>query len=224
MKIFIAIFLLAAIAMGGWYVYENLLFPEPPKPIDEDVPKKLINAQERIIKLESNSEILVSIKNLNKLPAGIFEVIFFSQDKEGARHFLTPLEFSLASGLHLPQKLISPINTYNFGTLGGETKNYHFLILEISSPEAAREGILGWEKNMPKELAKIFSNLGNLEARAELSFRDRVIRNQNARILELGDAQIIHSFYNERLLIIVPSEEVFGAIISRYAVFPPNSN
>src|SRR3989338_6653383 len=155
MKIFIAIFLLAAIAMGGWYVYENLLFPEPPKPIDEDVPKKLNNAQERIKNIESKSEILVRIKNFNKFTVVILEVIFLSQDKEGARHFLTPLEFSLASGLHLPQKLISPINTYNFGTLGGETKNYHFLILEISSPEAAREGILGWEKNMPKELAKI---------------------------------------------------------------------
>src|SRR3989344_370313 len=72
MKIFLGILFLIFITWGGWYVYKNFLFPEPSKPVDEDVPKKLINAQERIIRLESNSEISKDINDIKKL--SIFDI------------------------------------------------------------------------------------------------------------------------------------------------------
>lgn len=221
-KIFLAIFLFIVMAGGGWYVYKNFLFPEPPKPVDEDVPKKFINAQERIIKLASDSKISSAINAIPKLPDGSFEILFFSRDENGARHFLTRLEFFLASGLHIPQKLFSSINNYNFGVLGWDGKNYPFLVFEISSPEEAREGILAWEKNMPKELSGIFHNSKNIGASGETSFSDRVIKNQTARISDSSGSQVIYSLYNQKLLVITPSQEAFAAIISRYAVFPPN--
>lgn len=222
MKIILAIFLLIIFALGGWYVYKNFLYPEPPKSIDEEVPKKLINAQERIIKLATTSELSKKISASGRLPKGNFEVIFFSEEREGARHFLTPLEFSLASGMHIPQELFSSISNYNFGTIGGNAKNYNFLILDVKSPEAARDGILKWEDNMLKSLKVIFPDLENSSVQGKSVFQDKIIKNQNARILESGNSKIVYSFYNQRLLIIAPSEEIFGAIISRYAIFPPN--
>src|SRR3989344_2356822 len=187
MKIFLGILFLIFITWGGWYVYKNFLFPEPSKPVDEDVPKKLINAQERIIRLESNSEISKDINDIKKLPNDSFEVIF-----------------------------------YNFGLVGGETKNYPFLILDIESAEEARAGITEWEKNMPKELSGIFADLENMKTEGKDSFHDQVIKNQTARIFESSGNKIVYTFYNQRLLIIAPSVEAFSAIISRYAVFPPN--
>src|SRR3989344_4454749 len=133
MKIFLLILLLVVLAGGGWYVYKNFLFPEPPAPVDEDVPKKLINAQERIIKLESNSELSKAVRNIGKLPRGSFEVVYFSENASGARHFLTPLEFSLAGSMHPPQKLLSLVIYYHFGFSGGETQHYPFLIFAIGS-------------------------------------------------------------------------------------------
>ncbi|OGF70322.1 hypothetical protein A3H65_00080 [Candidatus Giovannonibacteria bacterium RIFCSPLOWO2_02_FULL_45_14] len=222
MKIFLLILLLVVLAGGGWYVYKNFLFPEPPAPVDEDVPKKLINAQERIIKLESNSELSKAVRNIGKLPRGSFEVVYFSENASGARHFLTPLEFSLAGSMHPPQKLLSLVINYNFGFSGGETKNYPFLIFEIGSIDEARAGIMGWEKNMPGELPGIFGGSENSGTVGEISFQDKVIKNQNARIFESGSTKVIYAFYNQKLLIITSSEEAFDAIISRYAVFPPN--
>ncbi|OGF51786.1 hypothetical protein A3I27_04395 [Candidatus Giovannonibacteria bacterium RIFCSPLOWO2_02_FULL_43_11b] len=222
MKIFLGILFLIFITWGGWYVYKNFLFPEPSKPVDEDVPKKLINAQERIIRLESNSEISKDINDIKKLPNDSFEVIFFSADNEGARHFLTPMEFFLAGEMHPPQVLLSSVINYNFGLVGGETKNYPFLILDIESAEEARAGITEWEKNMPKELSGIFADLENMKTEGKDSFHDQVIKNQTARIFESSGNKIVYTFYNQRLLIIAPSVEAFSAIISRYAVFPPN--
>lgn len=221
-KIISGVLFLMILIGGGWYAYDQYFSVEARKPKDETIPNKLINADEKIINLVTRGDLPNELSKLEKLDEGKFQIIFLSETKEDARHFLNPLEFSYAAELHPPEKLFNSIISYNFGVVGGGEKNYPFLILKISSSETALQGIEQWEKFLPQELSVLFSLEKNAEDIKNHKFENGIIKNQNVRIFNASSTQIIYSTYNQNLIIITSGEKAFADIISRYSIFPPN--
>lgn len=223
-KIFIGVLLFLVAVAVGYLAYRDYILPAMNDEVIVEKPKKLINAQEKIIKLASASDLISEAqKEISRnFGPGDFYVFLFSQDKEGLEHYLSGQEFFVSSGFHLPSRLSLTIRNSNLGAVGSivaGTKNSPFLIFEVASYDDAFAGALEWEKNMPSELMSFFPDLKNA---VEREFKDVVIKNQDARVFESGDGKIFYTFFNKKLLIITGSEKILEDIIKRYEIFPPN--
>jgi len=98
-----------------------------------------------------------------------------------------------------------------------------FIVLKVTSFDAAFSGMLSWEKTMSGDLAPFFGTpvLGTFDSRArtetqisEPFFVDTIISNNDTRILvdEARSERIIYSFLNKNTILITSSREALKAV------------
>lgn len=190
------------------------------------LPESLIFADEKIaVKLESAERDFFIAHARETLYApltpGSFRAINFIQTKNGREASLALADFIAIPGLNLPARLGGELRGFTLGAQNHLGEIHPFLIFKISSfPESFQAALL-WEKTMPNDLRLFFKNIPLL-GESNALFKDRVIKNQDARVLEeAGKTLLAYSFFNRNLLILTDSVQALGEIITRYAVFPP---
>lgn len=106
-------------------------------------------------------------------------------------------------------------NKYMLGIYSYDT-NEVFLILSVDDYASSYSGMLKWEKDMPKDLAKIFSVDQDFLTRT-YSFSDLSIKNKDLRIIrdDAGKTIMLYSFIDKETLLITKNEKIFGAILAR---------
>ena len=186
----------------------------------------MIFADEKIaVKLDSGERDIFIAKAREALYApltpGSFRAVNFIQTKNGRETPLALPDFLAIPGLNLPARLGDQLLGFTLGAQNQFGEIHPFLIFKISSfPESFQAALL-WEKTMPNDLRLFFKNIPLL-GESNALFKDRVIKNQDARVLEeAGKTALAYSFFNRNLLILADSGEALGEIITRYAVFPP---
>lgn len=115
-----------------------------------------------------------------------------------------------------PSSLVrSFYNKYMLGIYSYDT-NEVFLILSVNDYASSYSGMLKWEKDMPKDLAKIFSVDQDFLTRT-YSFSDLSIKNKDLRIIrdDAGKTIMLYSFIDKETLLITKNEKIFGAILAR---------
>jgi hypothetical protein len=107
---------------------------------------------------------------------------------------------------------------YMIGVYAFDT-NEVFLILKVKDFASSYSGMLHWEKDMPKDLAKIFSIDDGLLSTSS-SFVDEALKNKDLRIFKdsSNKTQLLYSFIDQETLIITKNENIFNAIIGRYSI------
>lgn len=190
------------------------------------LPESLIFADEKTaVKLESGERDFFIAKAREALYApltpGSFRTVNFIQTKNGREAPLQLADFITVPGLNLPARLGGELRGFTLGAQNYLGEIHPFLIFKTASfPESFRAALL-WEKTMPNDLRLFFKNIPLL-GESNTVFKDRVIKNQDARALEeTGKTVLAYSFFNRNLLILTDSGEALGEIITRYAVFPP---
>ncbi len=108
---------------------------------------------------------------------------------------------------------------YMFG-LYVSAQNEPFLILKTNSYETAFSGMLSWEDTIIDELGPLFIKDTTLLAETDKkgSFKDRIIKNKDARIIKdvNGNTVLLYSFLDKETILITTQEEVFVEIFGRY--------
>lgn len=107
---------------------------------------------------------------------------------------------------------------YMFGVYSYDT-NEIFIILKVSDFASSYSGMLKWEKEMPKDLQRLFGLAPELLAES-VSFSDLALKNKDLRVLKdfSGKTQLLYSFINKDTLVITKNESIFSAIIGRLSV------
>ena len=122
-------------------------------------------------------------------------------------------------GPNQPGALTRSFDTaYMVGVYSYET-NELFIILKVKDFASSYSGMLRWEKDMPKDLAKIFGL--NPELLSTTSpFIDEAIKNKDLRILKdfSGKTQLLYSFIDKETLVITKNEGIFNAILGRLTI------
>ena len=119
-----------------------------------------------------------------------------------------------------PTSLISSLSgEYFIGSLPSKSKDNYILVLYIKNHASAIVGTKAWEKLMFKDIKKIFPNSykGDPSAGENIEFYSSIVNNQNVRILEDKDGEIlvIYGIVNSRALIISTDDLTFINILDR---------
>ena len=124
------------------------------------------------------------------------------------------------SEINLPAGLADQTLELTLGSLAKESIIHPFLILKTGSFPNAFQQALSWEKTMPSSLRIFFKDLPLLDEAPV--FKDRVVKNQDARVLESsGRTVAAYAFFNRNFLVLTDDEKSLAEIITRWAVFPP---
>ena len=210
-------------ALGGflWYRASDRAAQkvQPPPPQD------LIFADEKVsVKLDALSRELLIQKAREALFApldgGAFRTIHFETEINGEASFLSAEEILKISEINLPTGLADQISELTLGSLAKEGVVHPFLILKTGSFPNAFQQALSWERTMPSSLRIFFKDLPLLDEAP--AFKDRVVKNQDARVLEsAGRTVAVYAFFNRNFLVLTDDEKSLAEIITRWAVFPP---
>lgn len=109
-------------------------------------------------------------------------------------------------------------NIYMLGVYSYDT-NEIFMIIKIKDFPSAYSGMLRWESDMSKDLAKIYSITPETQA-LESGWSDQSLKNKDLRVLKdfNGKTQLLYSFVDKETLVIAKNESLFGAIIGKLAI------
>ncbi|MDP3763024.1 MAG: hypothetical protein Q8Q97_03055 [bacterium] len=218
----VGIFLLLA-ALGGFLWYRALdraaqkSQPVPPQDLifaDEKVSVRL-DALSREVLIQKGREALFAA-----LDGGAFRTVHFETETNGEASFLSAEEILKTSEINLPDGLAAQTSELTLGSLAKDGAIHPFLILKTGSFPDAFHQALSWEKTMPSSLRIFFKDLPLLDEAPV--FKDRVVKNQDARVLEsAGRTVAAYAFFNRNFLVLTDDEKSLAEIITRWAVFPP---
>ena len=97
--------------------------------------------------------------------------------------------------------------------------NKPFLILKTTSFNQAFAGMLAWEPYIRRDLAPVFGTAAVASSTPDSAdiFRDRVIRNIDARALfnQDGTTALLYAFPNQEIIIITTNEATFNELLQR---------
>jgi hypothetical protein len=200
----------------GIFFYSTGRAPEVPPP-----PPKV----KSLIIADEETTITLTSKNRDEFGQKIQEELERGLKEGGIRVILLDSlkleDFLKISGFKMPRRLEINLEDFTLGSLRQGGNDYPFLIFKIRSFEDSFAGILVWEKTMIGELRIIFENLPPWEEALAI-FQDKVVKNQDARVLEYeGKTLLVYNFFNKNLLILTTAERALETIISRYTIFPP---
>lgn len=199
--------------VGGWYTYTEFL--------KKTAPPIVAAPQSRLIATESTKEISTTDLSRDSLLSTIADSLSNSKPNE-MRHILlkdslgnevTTEAFLTKIGTQAPGSLIRSFGPiFMLGGLGER----RFLIIELSSFQNSFAGMLNWEKDLPVDLAGLFSQGSTLAGLGGQSFADMVYKNKDLRVLSSGEVPVLlYSFFNNDTLIITETPEVLQAVVDR---------
>jgi hypothetical protein len=122
-------------------------------------------------------------------------------------------------GLKIPDVLARSLNSqYMFGLYRAGNINRRFILLKTSSPNIAFASLLSWEETMVTPLLPLLYETPPQISLADTNFRDKLVRNKDARILVTPEKQTIlfYALMDQETIILAPNEETFVAIFDRF--------
>jgi hypothetical protein len=122
-------------------------------------------------------------------------------------------------GPNMPGSLVRSFDqNYMIGVYSYDT-NEIFFILKVKDFASSYSGMLKWEKDMAKDMEKIYS-IDPFLVSTSTPFIDEAIKNKDLRIIkdQNGKTQLLYSFIDKETLLITKNESIFGAILGRYTV------
>lgn len=155
----------------------------------------------------------------NILPGRMIEMIV--KNKETKKE-LTLFELFSFAGVSLPGNLSgSSGNRSTVGVFGTIRGTEPVIIVSISSFEKTLAGMLEFEKLLPGAFFN-FLPVGHPVRRFEF-FEDKLIANQEARVLKAADGQPLfaYAFFSRKILILAVSEDALTAVINNFILIPP---
>lgn len=153
------------------------------------------------------------------LPGRMAEAIV--KNKETKKE-LSLFELFTFAGVGLPSNLSGSLGSRStagiFGTIRGTEP---VIIVSISSFEKTLAGMLEFEKLLPGALFN-FLPTDHPVRRFEF-FEDKLIANQEARVLKTADGQPLfaYAFFSRKILILAVSEDALTAVINNFILIPP---
>lgn len=154
----------------------------------------------------------------NILPGRMVEVIVKNKDtkKELALYEL----FSLVD-VSIPNALASSFGRSTTGIFGTIRGTEPVIIVSISSFEKTLAGMLEFEKLLPGAFFNFLPT--NHPVRRSEFFDDRLIANQEARILKTIDGRPLfaYAFFSRKVLILAVSQDALTAVINNFILIPP---
>ena len=160
-----------------------------------------------------------AILSENVLPGRMIEIV--AKDKNSERFLSLPELFSLA-GISAPDDLISSFgDRYTLGVYGTLDKAEPVIIVSITSFEKTLAAMLKFEDALPAAFINILP-FGHPMRQFEF-FEDRLIANQEARVLksEAGQAIFAYGFFSRKILILAVSKDALTAVINNFLLIPP---
>jgi len=215
--------LVAALIIGGWLLF----FREKPAMNETNLqpPKPLIfsNKQEVAdLKSEERSELIGAIQKYIETsvePSSILSVSFLLQTDP--KKYIQATNFFNILGINLPINLTQSLEGhFTFGIFNNRKQNQPFLILEISSADLAFSGMLDWEKNMTKNLKEVLQ-IQNISTSSQ-KFQDKIIKNQNVRILydDSNNPIILYAILKGKYIVVSKDIGTFEEIVYRFFISP----
>lgn len=215
--------LVAILAIGGWLLF----FKEKPTVPGTNLqpPKSLILSDRQetaALKSEERPELIAIIQKSPETPVepGAVLVIPFLLQTD-PKEYIQAVNFFDILGTNLPINLNQSLEgRFTFGIFNNRKQNQPFLILEINSFDLAFSGMLDWEKNMAKDLKEVLQ-IQNIST-ASQKFQDKVIKNQNTRILydASNNPVIMYAILKGKYIAVSKDTDTFEEIIRRFSLSP----
>lgn len=221
--ILLAIIIMASAARYGYFYLLNNKSPENIQPKNFEL---LIRPDEenKIIAVgQTRTILLADIEKIFKLPQRekSFRALSIYLIKENIQVPMSAPEFFSLMAFSVPEKLKNKTDLFTLGTVKLYGISHPFLILRINSFTEAYEGTKEWERDMQTNLRPIFDSIPVTGGEIPV-FSDKIIKNQDARILTTDEGTILaYSFFNKNLVIITDAEEALAEIINRYEIYHP---
>jgi hypothetical protein len=126
----------------------------------------------------------------------------------------------------VPQELVRALYGTAMTGFHAFDRTQPFFIVPVASYENAFSGMLAWERYLREDLSPLFDPQRALNAPGG-AFRDKVIRNLDARVLSSTDAlesvTLLYAFPDKGTLIITTNDATLREILARLAATKTNS-
>lgn len=215
------------LVIGGVGLLMGVLFskknnaPAPSSPVNTaTMPKEIIRIEEQSSILISNKEIAdiesFMASEFSKAPQdALIRMIVPLTEYSGTTRKASVWEFMDVLRATIPEELSRTLHPYYMPGIFWNGEPNPFLIMAINSYDLGFKGLLSWEKNMQFDLTPLFrTNKNNIE---KFVFKDRVIANQDARVLqnEEGEIFFFYTILNNKIIIFAKNAETLKEIINR---------
>lgn len=160
---------------------------------------------------DSLISMIVSEKNSFKKPAN--SVLYINTTSNTETPEKIDKIISLLAPNMLPSLARSLSGEYMIGIFSYDSTD-PFIILSTVDYPSSYAGMLKWEKDMVKDLGKLFSITEDTSG----VFIDEAIRNKDLRILKDSSNKtlLVYSFIDKNTLVITKNENIFNAILAKY--------
>lgn len=220
MKRVLAIFLVGLVVVGiaGGGAYYFLRYPRAPRAevlprtalLKGDLEKTIVLAELKKEKLrEETGRAFFEPLAENEIRTLSFVV---TEGKE--KRFLQSGEITALAELSMPSRLVSLVEAIEFGSVrrGGIAP---FLIFKVRRYPEALAAMLAWEKSLAADIGIFFPKTRDFSL-IGISYQDKIIKNQDARVLvKDGEPIIAYAFFNRSILVIAASEPGLDAVLAR---------
>lgn len=223
----LAVFIVGAAGYFGF----RLFFPaaerpaaEAPKPFASFLPA---DDQKIIVFSETNPGALINAFNEERqkgLRAGT--VIYFPikvLKSGGEEKFTDSREFATFLNWRAPKDFLDNLEPdFNALIFYGPDSHDFAVILKVKNFSSALASFFNWERTIWQDF-KPFLRAEDVKNISQFSFKDYVIKNNDARVLKNGGARIVlgYSIFNKQYVIISTSREALSTILARFITLPP---
>jgi len=138
-----------------------------------------------------------------------------------AIHFLSAKEFLNSLGISAPPFLTNFLEDNFFLGFINLQKKHVVLIFEVEKNQYDNTfaGMIRWEKTIVRDLNFIAGG-ENTNETGLIVFKDKIIKNQSARVAETEKGGIlIYTFLNRNFIIITDTQEALEEIIRRFVIY-----
>lgn len=176
---------------------------------------------ELILLKPSREEIFYAVRNAaNEISGDSGKITDVQVFKGQEKQFISTRELFQSIRSEAPDELIRSLgNRFMLGAVSSFSgKNSGFLVLRSSSYQNSLAGMLRWEKgSMVKDLYEILSGFQSTIELQESPFEDRVLENQDVRILknQNGEVVLIYGFFDTETIIISSEQDCFVEVLRR---------
>jgi len=195
--------------------------------ISVSVPKiaeSLIFSEKRnelILLKPSREEIFSAVRDaVNEISGDLGKITDIQLFKDQEKQFISIREFFQSIGSGAPDELTRSLGSrFMLGAVSSFSgKSSGFLVLRSLSYQNTLAGMLKWERgSMTKDIYEILSGFQSTVELQESFFEDRIVENQDVRILKNSNGEIvlIYGFFDSETILISSDQDCFVEVLKR---------
>lgn len=225
-----AVFVVAVVGLAGYFGF-RLFSPAVEQPTVE-APKPFLNflpvEDQKIIAIsETSPGALMSAFAEERAKSLRFDTLIYFPIKilkaGGEEKFIDPREFAGFLNWRAPKEFLDNLEPdFNAMVFYGADSHDLAVILKVKNFERALASLLDWEKTMWFDWKPFLAD-EDIKNISQFSFKDEIIKNNDARVFRDGGGKIIlgYSIFNKQHVVISTSRAALSTILSRLIALPP---